>query len=157
MKCKDCLSPKERSDVVYETKYWYVRLSPVQSYIGRCEIILWRHTATLSDVRKNEWDDLHDIIKTMERALRLAYKATMFNWGCFMNNAYQQKSPHPHVHWHCIPRYDHVVRMGKRVFADKEFGHHYNPTLIEDDDGRLDKISMSYKKTIIRTIRKYIS
>ncbi len=66
------------------------------------------------------------VIKILERATKQAFKATMFNWTCLMNNAYQSKNPKPQIHWHFRPRYSHKVKFEKEVFDDKEFGHHYN-------------------------------
>ena len=50
----------------------------------------------------------------------------MFNWTCLMNNAYQEPSPNPHVHWHFRPRYKHAVNINGVEFNDSEFGHHYS-------------------------------
>ena len=65
------------------------------------------------------------VVKKLEAALKKSFDATMFNWSCLMNNAYQNDPPDPQVHWHFRPRYNHKVDFEGEIFEDKDFGHHY--------------------------------
>jgi len=112
---------------LYETKYWKVILNEEQSYLGRCVIVLKRKRATLSDVSSEEWLDFHkSVVIKLESTLKNTFGATMFNWSCLMNNAYQETNPDPFVHFHLRPRYKHSVIFAKHKFHDPDFGHHYN-------------------------------
>jgi len=136
-KCEICNADTGGGYVkIVETKFWNVFLVPDQSYLGRCSLELKRHCENLSELNKDEWGDFTGIVKRLEKALKKAFNATMFNWTCLMNNAYKSKSPVPHVHWHFRPRYDHSVKFNGITFEDKEFGHHYDKkrNLIVSDD-----------------------
>jgi len=79
----------------------------------------------LSDLAGDEWDDFSKVVKTLESTYKEALGATLFNWGCLMNDAYQNKPPNPHVHWHLRPRYEKPIKLFGLTFEDLEFGHHY--------------------------------
>jgi diadenosine tetraphosphate (Ap4A) HIT family hydrolase len=118
---------------VFETKHWLVVLAEEQTYLGYGIVVLKRRPCgDLADVTEDELLDFLKLVKRFEAALRSAFDATMFNWSCLMNNAYQEADPKPHVHWHVKPRYNHKVEFGGEVFEDPNFGHHY--VLLEDLD-----------------------
>lgn len=81
----------------------------------------------MADLTPEEWLDFAKLSKKIETSFKKAFGATMFNWACLMNNAYQEKNPKPHVHWHLWPRYSKPVVIQGIKFEDKEFGHHYVP------------------------------
>jgi diadenosine tetraphosphate (Ap4A) HIT family hydrolase len=85
----------------------------------------------------------------LESALRKTFDATMFNWTCLMNDAYKEKIPEPHVHWHFRPRYNHKVKVADLTFEDMEFGHHY-------DKNNEKKISEDIKKIIVSKIKEQL-
>jgi diadenosine tetraphosphate (Ap4A) HIT family hydrolase len=116
----------DKGEVILNTKYWQVALSHGQSYLGRCYVTLKRHAGDLADLSKDETLDFLNLVRKLENALRKAFNATMFNWACLMNNAYQEKKPEPHVHWHFKPRYREKVKFAGMIFEDPEFGHHYS-------------------------------
>lgn len=118
------MQPNKRP--VFETKHWLVALAEEQTYLGYCIVVLKRRPCgNLSDVTEEELLDFLKLVKMFEMTLKGAFNATMFNWSCLMNNAYQEADPKPHVHWHVKPRYDHKVEFGGDVFNDPNFGHHY--------------------------------
>lgn len=86
-------------------------------------------------------------MKKLESALKKSFNATMSNWTCLMNNAYQNEPPNPHIHWHFRPRYNHKVEFAGLTFEDPEFGHHYDRT-------RKQEISVDVKRKIIEKIRE---
>ncbi|HBL52368.1 MAG TPA: hypothetical protein DDZ05_04075 [Candidatus Blackburnbacteria bacterium] len=76
-----------------------------QSYLGRCVVVLKTHKPTLLDVEETEWENLRGVIAKLAHAVEKGLGATMCNWACLMNDAYQEEIPAPHVHWHLRPRY----------------------------------------------------
>jgi diadenosine tetraphosphate (Ap4A) HIT family hydrolase len=128
---------KEKLPLIFETEYWVVRLNYSQLFLGRSLIILKREAGDLAEVTSEELLDLHQIIQRMQDALQSAFGATMFNWACLMNNAYQEEDPKPQVHFHVWPRYQNPVTFGGHVFTDEHFGH-YAPARTEGE-GKLDE------------------
>lgn len=150
--CDVCPFLNDNPLVIYKTKYWTINLSPDQSYLGRCYVSLNRHNGDLDSVTSEEWKEFPKIIKGLENSLRKAFKATMFNWTCLMNNAYREKAPNPHVHWHFRPRYNHSVTLYGLTFEDPEFGYHYareKERSFELDSEKLIKIASRIKDNLI--------
>lgn len=140
----------EKEFVLFETKYWKIILSDEQSYLGRCVILLKRDCGELSKLSSDELLDFHEnIVKKLESTFKKAFDATMFNWSCLMNNAYQAENPKPYVHWHFRPRYDHSVTFEGVEFLDPYFGHHYNRE-------RKNFISKELKSKICDEVKKYL-
>jgi diadenosine tetraphosphate (Ap4A) HIT family hydrolase len=77
-------------------------------------------------IKKREWSDFVSIVKKLETLLKKALGASMFNWSCLLNDAYQNNPPNPHVHWHLRPRYNKKVRFNNHWFEDPDFAHHYS-------------------------------
>ena len=125
MDCLGCKSSEKDPAYITRTSHWKVFLHPEQTYLGRSVITLKRHCGSLSAVTKEEWVDFIRLVKKIESSYKKALGATLFNWSCLMNNAYQDTPPNPHVHWHLRPRYRKSVRLFGTVFEDIEFGHHY--------------------------------
>ncbi len=114
-------------EIIFETKYWTVKLFQDQAYLGRCVVLLNRDCGNLSGLTKEEVLDFHEnIVKKLESTFKKVFDATMFNWTCLMNNAYKKKNPKPYVHWHFRPRYNHNVEFENETFEDPEFSHHYD-------------------------------
>ena len=145
MKCDSCQKPNN-DELIFETKFWKVIIASDQEYLGRCYVILKRHCGDLDELENSEWSDFTEVVKKLENALRKSFNATMFNWSCLMNNAYQNIPPNPHVHWHLRPRYDHKVEIEGLIFKDIEFGHHY-------DRIKKREISEDIKNKIVKKIR----
>ena len=145
--CKYCNDKGIEESFVYETKYWKVYLAYEQSYLGRCVVALKRHAESLSEVKKEELLDFIELVKKLETGLKKSFGATMFNWTCLMNDAYKEKNPIPHVHWHFRPRYKNNVEFAGVIFEDKEFGNHY-------DRKRTQIVSKEINKKIIDKIKE---
>lgn len=122
----------KKGDEIFETEHWKVFLMPNQTYLGYCSVSLRRRDCgDLADVTNEEVLDFLQLVKKLEAALRKAFNATMFNWTCLMNLAYQNTPPTPHVHWHFRPRYNQAVNFAGMEFIDKFFGQHYDWPPIE--------------------------
>lgn len=117
--------------LVFETKFWEVFLMEKQLYLGRCVVVLKRDCGDLADITEDEVLDFLSLVKKLESLIRKTFNATMFNWGCLMNNAYQVSPAKPQVHWHFRPRYQDSVELNGQIFQDPNFGHHY---LREDNE-----------------------
>jgi diadenosine tetraphosphate (Ap4A) HIT family hydrolase len=144
----------KKGDVMFETAHWKVILMANQTYLGYCSVSLKRRDCgDLADLTEEELLDFLQLVKKLENALRTAFKATMFNWTCLMNVAYQEIHPTPHLHWHFRPRYGHVVKFAGLDFVDRFFGHHYEwpPTeRILDDQTRkliIEEITKAFNQT----------
>lgn len=150
MTCDICNFVKTNNNAILETDYWIVLLADDQSYLGRCYVTLKRHCGDLADLDKEEWNDLFQLINKLESSLKKAFNATLFNWTCLMNMAYQNNPPNPHIHWHFRPRYSHSIKFEGLTFTDPEFGHHY-----AREHERSQKVSNEIQQNIIEEIRKY--
>lgn len=128
MNCPICSWSSDNLDYLFvtETQHWRICLAPNQSLIRRRVIHLKRHAGDLADLTQAEIIELFRLVKNFEDALRHAFDATMFNWSCYMNNAYKETPPNPHVHWWAVPRYDHIVEFDGRTFEDPNFGNPYD-------------------------------
>lgn len=136
-------------NVIFETKYWRVILTDEQTYLGRSIIYLKRPAGDLNELTQDEQDDLFFMMRTLEHAIRNAFDARLFNWGCLMNHGYRIKPYTPMVHWHMRPRYDHPVEFAGRIFIDPNFGSHYH----ESADSRIPD---DVRQKVIAEIRKHL-
>jgi len=117
---------KPDRELLFETQYWKIELRPEQLYLGRCRVELKRKCGDLADLTKEEILDFFEIVKKLENLLRKTFNATMFNWTCLMNNAFEENSDESsQVHWHFRPRYKNPVEFNDEVFKEPNFGHHY--------------------------------
>jgi diadenosine tetraphosphate (Ap4A) HIT family hydrolase len=117
--------------LIHESRYWNVYLfSADQRYLGRSVVGLKRHSPSLADLTRGEWDDLQAVIRVMENAARKLFGAAGFNWSCLMNNAFKRDPPKPHVHLHFLPRYRAPVKFQGMLFEDLLFGNHYDQSRV---------------------------
>lgn len=104
----------------------------------------------MAELTIEEWLDFAEIVKKLEKAIRSAYGAQLFNWGCLMNNAFQYNPAKPHVHWHFRPRYDKTISIDGIDFVDPMFAHHY-------DRAQSQKVPVENLNRIKVTIREKLS
>ena len=124
--CEICKSLDTGNRRLLVTDHWIVTVAPDQGYLGRCYVSLRRHRQHLRELNSAEWNDLTVVVGQLEHAITAAFGATLYNWACMMNNAYQDANPVPHVHWHLRPRYSAPVIFNGIEYSDKDFGHHYD-------------------------------
>ena len=88
-------------------------------------MVLKRHYGSLSELTKEEWNELYNLISKVEACLKIVLGATLCNWSCLMNSFYKESEPNPHLHIHVRPRFDKPVMINGNTYIDSEFGHHY--------------------------------
>lgn len=110
-------------DLIYRTPHWDVRLNSNQKYLGRCVVVLRRPCPRLMEITAKEALAFMEIVRELETLVQKTFGATMFNWACAMNHAYQNNPPDPQVHWHLIPRYNRQIEFGGKTFIDEKFGY----------------------------------
>ena len=111
---------------IFETTFWRIVLPPNQSLVGRCVVHLKRHSGDLADLTEDELIEWLTVVRTLEKALRSAFGAVMFNWSCYMNHSYRDEHPNPHIHWWAVPRYIQPVTVRDLTFEDPHFGDPYD-------------------------------
>jgi ATP adenylyltransferase len=137
--------------LLYETKYWRVVLAPNQRLVGRCILHLKRHCGDVAETTPEELLEWLTIVRITEKAIQIAFDATMFNWSCYMNHSYREIPPLPHIHWWAVPRYNHPVQISDWVFEDPEFGSPYDPHDLVKVPGALHRdIAEQIKQAIAR-------
>lgn len=138
-------------DLLAETRHWLIILAPDQRNLGTCVVALKRDEKELSGLTRGEWLDLDQIVKKLESAVKKAFNATMFNWGCLMNSSYLDEPPSPHLHWHFIPRYKNPVKFRGKTFEDPCFGR----STMHNRRGAVE-LSEEFKNKIKTRIMEYL-
>ncbi|BDZ71344.1 HIT family protein [Methanobacterium petrolearium] len=125
IECPYCekLTDYNFGDPIIQTHHWIVFLAPNQSNLATCVVALKRDKKTLSGLKNEEWEDFVQLLERMEKSVKIAFDATLFNWGCLMNTFYMEDTLEPHLHWHFIPRYNHPVEFAGHTFEDPHFGY----------------------------------
>lgn len=142
MSCKFC-HRDNKNLLIKEYNYWTLELHSNQAYLGRCLVILKRHTEDLFDITKDEAKELFDISKSTRDALVKIFKPELFNYGSLGNFV-------KHVHLHIIPRYSKPRLFDKIEFIDEKWGDFYYPY------NKNFKISNEMLTNIVNKIRRYI-
>lgn len=135
---------------ILEKTYWTIYLAPSQRYLGTCVIALNRSCGDLSELENVEWKEFSVIVREMENVLNKLFKPSLFNWSCFKNAAFRVENPHPHVHWHLIPRYKDITVFNGIEFEDLDFG--YIPQPITH---KISENDMNIMRTKIQENLKY--
>ncbi|NYB52081.1 MAG: HIT family protein [Methanobacteriaceae archaeon] len=153
MECEyfEKLTQHEFGELLAETDYWLIILAPDQRNLGTCVVALKRDEKELSGLKDEEWMDLSRVVKELESAIKKAFHATMFNWGCLMNSSYLLDPPSPHLHWHFIPRYREPVQFQGKTFEDPCFGR---STM--HDRGRSVELGEEFRKEIMKRINEFM-
>jgi len=116
---------KERKKIVelYKGKYFEVVFQDWrQQFPGAC--IISGHKERLSDMTSDEWKELGVLEKELERVCIKLFNTTMFNFACFMNNAYKDNVT-PHVHFWFVPRYKEKIKLFDKTYEDRHFGYNF--------------------------------
>ena len=108
---------------LYKGKYFEVIFVDwCQEFVGQC--IISGHKESLGDMTSEEWIELGEIEKELERVCKKLFNSTMFNFACLMNNAYKDNEI-PHVHYQFLPRYKNELKLFGKTYKDKHFGYNF--------------------------------
>ena len=131
--CQFLQTPKNQ---VLTTEYWTAGILNDQAYFGRAIMSLRTHKGSLSELNEQEWQEFQANVRTLEAAYEDAFGAVPLNWGCYMNNAFREDTPRPHVHWHIFPRYKVAPTLDGVTYDDPLYGEFYDDKakrLVGDD------------------------
>lgn len=90
-------------------RHWNVLLRPAQVTLGSLVLAAFEPARALSELSRESYAELADVVRDIERALKRAFTYDKINYLLFM-------MVDPDVHFHVIPRY-----AGERAFADRTF------------------------------------
>ena len=127
---------------IYESKYWIWSLRPVQATIGSGVLSLKRECPVLSELNQEEFSDLIDIIKVIERTLKKTFNYDIMNYLMLMMVDKQ-------VHYHVIPRYERTIDFAGTAWKDSGWPGISNLTGDETDIKVLNQIQNKIKKNLI--------
>jgi diadenosine tetraphosphate (Ap4A) HIT family hydrolase len=99
---------------------WIVYLRTNQNYLGWSNIVLNRHADDLTEINKQEQDDLFKILANLKKAIHKSFSPKMINYA-FLGNTVR------HVHAQVVPRYDKPVDFEGLKFVDHNWGKNYSP------------------------------
>lgn len=88
--------------LICETKYWCWSLRPEQSTLGAGVLSLKRGCPVFSELNQEEFCDLNNIIKIIEKTLKKTFSYDIINYLMLMMVDKQ-------VHYHVIPRYERTI------------------------------------------------
>lgn len=125
--CDVCEFLEKPKHQILLTDKWSIGLGNNHAYLGRAYVTLRTHKASLGELDDGDWREFEELVRKLENAYAKAFRAVPLNWGCFMNNAFQEEPVHPHVHWHIFPRYKQAPEFANITFDDPLYGHHYDP------------------------------
>ena len=105
--------------LVKEYTHWLVQVHENQGYLGRCVVWCKREDANdLTEVTKDEYEELLRILKALKTAATNAFKTDWFNYAFLGNET-------PHLHGHFVPRYSSSREFMSTTFIDELWGHNY--------------------------------
>lgn len=88
--------------MIYEAKYWIWSLRPFQVTLGAGVLSLKRECPVFSELNEEEFCDLNNIIKVIEKTLKTTFNYDIMNYLMLMMVDKQ-------VHYHVIPRYERTM------------------------------------------------
>ncbi len=97
--------------MIFDTGMWTWSLRPDQPTLGSGIISLNRYASHLSDVRTEEMADLAELIKIVEKTLKITFNQDIMNYLMLMMVDH-------HVHYHVIPRYEFVRKFEGVCWVD---------------------------------------
>jgi len=137
---------------LYKGKYWNVVFGEwCQEFPGYC--IIGNNKESLSELTPDDWVELGEIEKELERVCTKLFDATMFNFACLMNNAYRDNEK-PKVHYHFIPRYKNKIKLFNKIYKDKHFGYNMWKWALNKFKRQKDIFSQEERNKIFEMMQK---
>ncbi len=97
--------------MIYETEHWIWSLRPVQATLGAGVLSLKRECPVFSELNQEEFSDLNNIIKVIEKTLKQTFNYDIMNYLMLMMMDKQ-------VHYHIIPRYERTIDFAGTSWKD---------------------------------------
>lgn len=114
---KRCLLCKENENGLWikKFKYWNLHVCWFQHTLGTLGIIMKRHIEKFSELNKEEFTELCEIIKLSEKALDETFKPDWYN-------VQQNCNWYHHFHFLVLPRHKKPREFKGKKYEDKTFG-----------------------------------
>lgn len=97
---------------LYESTHWIWSLRPAQVTLGSGILSLKRECAAFSELEREEYADLQEIIPVIENTLKQTFDYDIMNYLMLM-------MLDKHVHYHVIPRYEDKIDEVGQIWHDK--------------------------------------
>ncbi|MDW7674230.1 MAG: HIT family protein [Bacillota bacterium] len=133
---------KTEEFLIYESKYWVWSLRPVQATLGAGVLFLKRECPVFSEMNQEEFSDLNDIIKVIEKTLKKTFNYDIMNYLMLMMVDKQ-------VHYHVIPRYERTIDFAGTSWKDLGWPGVPNLAGNEIDIKKLHEIQDAIKENLI--------
>ena len=112
---KDFIKKFKLNDLlIKEMKFWLISLRPEQPTLGSLIISLKRPSDKMSDLLPEETEELAQVFKLIENALKNTFKPDKMNYLVLMMVDNQ-------VHYHVIPRYENDRTLNEMKFKDENW------------------------------------
>ena len=128
--------------LIYESKYWIWSLRPVKATLGAGVLSLKRECPVLSELTQEEFSDLNNIIKVIEKTLKQTFNYDIMNYLMLMMLDKQ-------VHYHVIPRYERTINFAGKSWKDSGWPGVPNLAGNELDIQELHEIQNVIKENLI--------
>lgn len=141
--CEFCRG-KFSETVIKEYNKWEVQLFLNQYYLGRSIVKLKRHAVDITDLEKEERNELfEDILPELENAMDRLFEPDLYNHATLGNDC-------RHFHLHFIPRYSSKREFNGEVFKDENWNKDYRSTPTGQDitDETFEKIENSIQEEL---------
>ena len=96
---------------IYESEHWVWSLRPVQATLGAGVLSLKRECPVFSELNQEEFADLDNMIKVIEKTLKTTFNYDIMNYLMLMMVDKQ-------VHYHVIPRYERTIDFAGTSWKD---------------------------------------
>lgn len=137
---------------LYKGKTWEVIfVNWYQDFPGNC--IISCDKETLSDLTNDDWQELGQIEKELERITKKLFASTMYNFACLMNDAYKNNKK-PHVHFHFIPRYQGERIILNKKYKDRHFGYNMWKWALSKFKSQKDIFDKDEKQELYQMMKK---
>lgn len=97
-----------------EFEYWVVLLRPAQVTAGSMVLACKENGESLAEVTPEAYQELSSVTHELEQTLKSAFTMEKINYLALMMVDKQ-------VHFHVIPRYSSVRKLGSTIFEDKNW------------------------------------
>ncbi len=135
------IDPATNNTFIRGYDYWNLLLNFKQPTLGSSLIVLKRHKSFLSEITDQEAQESIKIIREYERAIKDSFNPKMINHLMLANTV-------PHVHYHCVPRYENTRSFAGQEWIDSNYGSFPFLKTDEKNQGLLSEIIFKIRKKL---------